>query len=279
MPEHAEVRLMAEYINSHCEDKVFFHVKKNPVNKQAFSIKTISKLFNLKAVARGKEIQLQHIPLSPGDTETAKLTITMGMSGNFVYKDKNDPPSKWPMLTWIAYNDNNEMKDFDKLELIDHRRFAKWKFRDWNPSRGFDIVTEHDEFRKNILEGIKNKIKKFNKPLCEILMDQSYFNGVGNYLLAEILGRLNVNPFQNLLELKKKKVEELLDLCYQLPNEAFVLGGGQLKDWKNQNNVSATDFKSWLKFYQHKNSLSAVTGTGRNFWYNKKWKKYCPYAD
>jgi formamidopyrimidine-DNA glycosylase len=33
----------------------------------------------------------------------------------------------------------------------------------------------------------------FDSPICEVLLDQQYFNGIGNYLRAEILGRAGIN--------------------------------------------------------------------------------------
>ena len=192
----------------------------------------------------------------------------MGMSGNFFINDGS--PSKWPMLTWVS-------RDV-KLELLDHRRFAKWDFRDFNPDRGPDVVTEHVEFKKLIKDSISAGAKAFDKPLCEILLDQKYFNGIGNYLLAEILGRLNVNPFQKMNDLSKKKLNELLSLCKKIPQQAYVAGGAQLKDWKNPNKVSKKKFDKWKKFYKGRNCLSVVTDTGRNFWYHKKWNRFSKYG-
>ena len=38
--------------------------------------------------------------------------------------------------------------------------------------------------------------KAFDKPLCEAMLNQKYFNGVGNYLRAEVLFRLKIRPFE-----------------------------------------------------------------------------------
>ena len=39
------------------------------------------------------------------------------------------------------------------------------------------------------------KDSAFNKAICETLLNQKYFNGIGNYLRAEILYRLKIPPF------------------------------------------------------------------------------------
>ena len=46
---------------------------------------------------------------------------------------------------------------------------------------------EYKEFRSNILDSLEDKI--FDKPLCEVMHNQKYFNGIGNYLRAEIIFR------------------------------------------------------------------------------------------
>lgn len=43
-------------------------------------------------------------------------------------------------------------------------------------------------FRKNVLSNLPDKV--FDRPICEALLNQKYFNGIGNYLRAEILYRL-----------------------------------------------------------------------------------------
>ena len=47
---------------------------------------------------------------------------------------------------------------------------------------------EYKDFRANVLENLSLSV--FNKALCELLHDQKFFNGIGNYLRAEIIYRL-----------------------------------------------------------------------------------------
>lgn len=41
--------------------------------------------------------------------------------------------------------------------------------------------------RENVLRNLADKA--FDRPICEALLDQRFFNGIGNYLRAEILFR------------------------------------------------------------------------------------------
>lgn len=74
------------------------------------------------------------------------------------------------------------------LCFVDYRRFGRWEVGGtWGRDRGPDPMWEYQNFRENILTGLKSA--DFNKPICEALLNQKYFNGIGNYLRAEILYR------------------------------------------------------------------------------------------
>lgn len=47
------------------------------------------------------------------------------------------------------------------------------------------VFTIH--FRNHVLKNLHSSV--FKKPICEVMLNQAYFNGIGNYLRAEILYR------------------------------------------------------------------------------------------
>ena len=103
-------------------------------------------------------------------------------------------------------------------------------------------------------------------------MNQSFFNGIGNYLRAEILYRVNCNPFLPAEEAIKSN-PEILTLCKDIPLLAYSLGGGRLKDWKNPNGEEPP--KNWgefMKCYAIKGMEKIQDKNGRTFWYDPKWK-------
>lgn len=50
----------------------------------------------------------------------------------------------------------------------------------WGKDRGPDPVKEFDEFCEHLQAHLG--CAAFRKPISEVLLDQRYFNGVGNYL-------------------------------------------------------------------------------------------------
>jgi endonuclease VIII-like 1 len=275
MPELAEVKIMGDFVNHIVQqDPYIERIEKSPVSKVKTDLNAFEGgVFTMYAKTRGKEMRL-HMELIGGDLNgavTKNLFLSMGMSGNWVYLRKDSEHLqevlKHAHLRFITTRGNY-------LVLHDVRRFAKWKWgEDWTPGRGPCPLTEYNEFQ----EFLKTKWythKHFKSRINELLMDQRYFNGIGNYLRAEILWRLDINPFTPANEIPSNKVDELISLCYSCTSDAYELGGGQLKDWENPNKTDAKSFKEWMKCYGIKSSV--VDNSGRRFWYDPIWEEYVP---
>ena len=57
-------------------------------------------------------------------------------------------------------------------------------------------------FRNTILGNLNDAA--FNRPICEAMLNQKYFNGIGNYLRAEILFRSDIPPFDRARDVLSK---------------------------------------------------------------------------
>jgi endonuclease VIII-like 1 len=264
MPELAELKLTADFINRNSKDKIFYEVWKNPVHK-GNAIK-IGFPFSIEAFSRGKELLLQIGSAEDfaieNNAEFLPLKMTMGMSGHFQWAQSDNKPKH----THLSF----ESKE-GSLCFVDVRRFGKWRFDWWNPDRSPDPTNDYESFVNNIKEkGLTSK--EFKKPIHEVLMNQKYFNGIGNYLRAEILYRTECDPFIS-AEDAILKYPEILSLCRDIPLLAYNLGGGRLKDWKNPNGEEPP--KNWgefMKCYAIKGMEKVLDKNGRTFWYDPKWK-------
>lgn len=260
MPELAEVRLMSEFFNDVTKNKEFKLIRKSQESK----VKTDLSLdldestgFSVSALSRGKET----LVTVTGKTKRL-LKVTYGMSGYW---------ARVPHLNMIPKHSHLifEATDGSAICLVDVRRFAKWSWVEgWSSNRGPDPTTEFELFTQNIIKNLHKKV--FNKPICEVLMDQKYFNGIGNYLRAEILHRAEVSPWTpaNTAIYKNGKI---LELCKTIPLEAYVIGGGSIKDWKNPYGNQKISMNQWLKCYGKLESL--VDKTGRRIWFDKKYQE------
>ena len=259
MPELAELRLTADYINKSANGLKFVNIKKNPVHKGK-DIEVPFKFFRISAESRGKELMLT---LKDNDSkEQRHLLMTMGMSGHFAHTNTGGE-KKHSHLMFIE-------KDGTTLSFVDVRRFGKWKWvDDWSPNRGPDPTTEYDAFTDHILANLNKSA--FNHPIHTVLMNQSYFNGIGNYLRAEILYRLpHINPWSEARKVLESE-PDIFVLCRDIPLQAYALGGGQLKDWESPFSTDPEPLRKFMRCYGNSQMAKKRDKNGRMFWYDPKW--------
>lgn len=259
MPEIAEIRIMGDFINETAGGRIFSGIRKSRVSKVKTSLKVPYDYFSVKAETRGKELK---IIFTSKEGKEKSMMLGMGMSGNWTFCETGQEPKHMHLML--------DTIDGMTLGLVDVRRFAKWKWGDWNLDRGPDPSTDSKAFRKNITSNLPKRI--FSKPICEVLLDQKYFNGIGNYLRAEILFKAKQDPFEVARDALTKNVK-ILDMCERLPLEAYQLGGGQLKDWENPYVVEEKSFSRWILCYSNPAMCKLVDKTGRTIWYDPKYKR------
>ena len=256
MPELAELKFTSDYVNQVSEGATYVRVEKNPVHK-CDDLDIPFESFKIKAKSKGKEMVLYF--LDENSDKFIPVRITMGMSGHFKLTNTGDEV-KHSHLKFYR-------KDGTTLSFVDVRRFGKWKQGlVWSDNRGPDPTTEYKAFWDNVM----TNLTKLKKPLYEMLMDQKYFNGIGNYLRAEIIFRAgDVDPFLP-AGMQFARYPKLLDLCRDIPLLAYAKGGGSIKDWDNPFGDEAIQERFMLCYGNAKMS-KRKDRNGRTFWYDKKW--------
>ncbi|XP_072349037.1 endonuclease 8-like 1 isoform X2 [Scyliorhinus torazame] len=205
MPEGPELHLASRFVNRVCSGTVFAgQVEKSAVSKNC-EVPFKCDAYLISAVSRGKEVKLTLTPIKEEDgKEDMKPTATededrlpapmdvtfrFGMSGSFKLTNEDEVP-KHAHLKFFTKG-----KPTQVLCFVDPRRFGSWEVNGtWQSDRGPCVLLEYEKFRSNVLSNLPEKA--FDKPICEALLNQKYFNGIGNYLRAEILFRLKVPPFE-----------------------------------------------------------------------------------
>ncbi|XP_068168622.1 endonuclease 8-like 1 [Antennarius striatus] len=299
MPEGPELRLASLYVNKVCNGVVFSGaVRKSEVSKSP-DVPFTCEAYRVAATSRGKEVKLTLTPMKSDDPEqTVKkgqaeqpmdIVFRFGMSGYFRFTTEDDLP-KHAHLRFYT-----KQKPCKVLSYVDARRFGSWQpCGTWQPSRGPCIMSEYRSFRENVVLNLSDRA--FDRPICEVLLNQKYFNGIGNYLRAEILFRLNIPPFvpartvlqglesddlfengkpvkneiTNIKTTKKTKqgrvkqeMDDLLRLCHTVPLEVVSLGGKGYDPEK----VDYSDFEAWLQCYYVDGMKSVRDHNGRTMWF------------
>jgi len=292
MPEGPEIRLASNFINQIASSNIFG----GKIIKGEKATKLEDVLFNadeytVKAESRGKELKVHLIDTVSSKKrkkvkqEVTHLLFRFGMSGCFKFtKNEEESVSKHAHLRFIT-KDNKHM-----LSFVDYRRFGKWVINgDWGKDRGPDPISNYEDFRTNVLTNIDDAA--FNGPICEVMLNQKYFNGIGNYLRAEILYRGSIPPFdiardvfstlpittikseaenKSILHDIKPKIKgpDVLELCNIVPNEVLALptnGKGYDVDHDPENEKI---FNDWLQCYSKNGMKNLVDKNGRTMWFH-----------
>ncbi|XP_014902971.1 endonuclease 8-like 1 [Poecilia latipinna] len=300
MPEGPELHLASLYVNKMCDGVVFSgpviksEVSKNP--EVAFTCDS----FRITATSRGKEVKLTLTPMKSDDDGKRRskggqadqhmdIVFRFGMSGYFRFTSEDEVP-KHAHLRFYT-----KEKPRRVLSFVDTRRFGSWQPNGtWQPDRGPCIMFEYKSFRENVLSHLSDRA--FDRPICEVLLNQKYFNGIGNYLRAEILYRLNIPPFVCArdalegLELEdefedgkpvkdeitdtktperakkkgmKREAGDVLRLCHTVPLEVVSLGGKGYDPEK----MDYSAFEAWLRCYYVDGMKSVRDHNGRTMWF------------
>eukprot|EP01006_Ploeotia_vitrea_P059775 TRINITY_DN74769_c0_g1_i1.p1 TRINITY_DN74769_c0_g1~~TRINITY_DN74769_c0_g1_i1.p1 ORF type:complete len:405 (+),score=60.63 TRINITY_DN74769_c0_g1_i1:63-1217(+) len=286
MPELPEVRGMCTLVNNVCSGKIFSKITKSEVTKHPL-VKPPGTSFTISATARGKEMKL--LLTAAKKAKTTHVLFGLGMSGWWEYK----PVTEMHKHAHLRFHCTQDKEEYT-LSYVDARRFGKWEEVDdadtWGDDRGPDPITEHAEFRKLVLGNLKKKL--FDKPICEVLLDQRYFNGMGNYLRAEILHRCDVQPFSSAREALKDlpleqdnkdetKDKDVLLACKDVCTEVIQLGLSKYPAFSHkssleelpeeeQNELGSTlqeQFRNWLQVYSQPDAKWVVWPAGRRIWF------------
>lgn len=264
MPEIDSVRLTADLINT-LEYLPFNKLEQNPQTKNKTKLVLPYPDFSITAYSRGKEFKINFRDLK--SQNKISTIFTFGLSGYWTIHSINDYPDDPHWRIKISSNQH-------VILFRDPMRFSKWRYGNWSENRGPDPLDEYPEFVENIKNNLNRRI--FNKPICEMLMDQKYFNGIGNYLRAMLLSLLNDNPFLPANEYINKQ-PLLLKLCRNIPICAYISYGG--KGFTNpfpKIQPSIEFFEKWKKeSYKSDKFLYVKDKNNRTFWFHPKWKNEC----
>lgn len=132
--------------------------------------------------------------------------------------------NKFELITenLILYNDDSQ--NFGDVELLSEKGYQN-KLRKIGPDFLNDKIT---------LEMWMNKLKYkriSNKQICDFLLEQSYFSGIGNYLKADILYHSKIKPDRTLNTLTDLEIETLLNSSFYIIGLAYKYGGLTIKSF------------------------------------------------
>ncbi len=167
--------------------------------------------------------------------------IHLGMSGtiHLIKKKKKNISTNLSF-----YNSPNLPKNHNHVEIIfddfriiynDPRRFGFFQIIKNFASlkKRFDHLGPEPFNRKFSIEYFQNFVRKKNKSIKDLLLDQKFVSGIGNIYANEILFLSKIKPNKKIKFLKKKDCNQIIINSKKVLLNAIKRGGSSIRDFKN----------------------------------------------
>lgn len=141
----------------------------------------------------------------------------------------------------------------DSIWFVDQRHFGTLK---WTNKKS-DLDDELNKLGPDLLNEtinesnyLKTMKKHSKKSIAKVLMDQSIFSGIGNYLKAEILYEAKVSPHALIKNLDDAKLKEIFKISVDEIKTSYKAGGASVRhytDIRGKDGTYAFNFKVYQK--------------------------------
>jgi len=156
----------------------------------------------------------------------------------------------------------NDIRHFGTLKIITNQELQKkLSSLGWNP-----LMTLHTSY----LNFLRSKLKS-EKQIGELLLDQSIFCGVGNYIRAEALFQAKINPFTSAKNLTNKQIDVLCEAVRDVMIKSYHLQGASFLTHKTSTGEKG-NYSNFFQVYgqtktpQHLNVEKRSCGGRSIFW-------------
>jgi formamidopyrimidine-DNA glycosylase len=150
---------------------------------------------------------------------------TLGMSGGWAFKSTSHSRLKFSFLdgTPIHFQD---MRNFGTLHFVSSQQEMNEKLNSLGPDLLQEVVSD-SEFKSRLLTCGSYKT------ISEVLMDQSVFSGVGNYLKAEALYVAKIAPTRKVSTLNDEEFSALNKAIQVIIRESYKTGGSTFRVYQD----------------------------------------------
>lgn len=205
------------------------------------------------------------------------LLSHLRMEGKYYLIENNEMDEKQNKHKIISF-----MLDDDKMLLYhDVRKFGKMKLLDKKDYLKDESLAKlgKEPFTMNKKE-LYEKIKNSNKPIKELILDQTIMAGLGNIYADEVLFLSKLNPLKKGKEISLNKCQIIIDNSIIVLNKAIEAGGSTIRSYHSGHNVDGK-FQNELNVYGKKgekcpvcsSSIEKIVVGGRGTHYCPKCQK------
>ena len=225
MPEGPEVIIVRNQLKKYyvgetlreikSKDKRFNHLAQQNINLKLLDVK-----------AKGKLLVLCF-------ENNKYLAVHFMLTGHFYQKEHNNTRAIFDFHTQKLYYD--DARNFGKIEWLTKQQLDE-KLKELGPS----VMT------KMQLDKFQSLFPKDSKsPIANILHEQKYVSGIGNYLRAEILYKAKINPQRPTNQITPDEWKKIYKATNKIIEEVLENGGSS-----NYEDITGKQGEYKFKIYQ-----------------------------
>ena len=198
------------------------------------------------------------------------------MEGKYYIKDRNEEYEKHEHIIF-------ELDNSKDLRYKDVRKFGVMMLVKTSDIYNTDEINKlgiEPDSKDLTSDYIYNKIHKSNKPIKELLLDQSIINGLGNIYVDEVLFASGIMPTRLGNKVTLKECEAIKNSCYDIITKATKEGGTTIRSYTSSLGVEG-NYQNYLKVHTKAKQPCLICGTiiektrvgGRGTYYCKNCQK------
>ena len=202
------------------------------------------------------------------------IVFHLGMTGKFRFTKRKTDNQKHDHII-ISFNNGvilkyNDVRKFGYFSIISNP-INLYKFK----NLGIEPF-----YLESLSRHLWENIKKKNKDIKSLLLDQSFIAGIGNIYASEILFDSRIYPFKIARRINKNSFKTLLNSIETILKKAISCGGTTIKDYQNtagdlgyfQNSFKVYG-REGLTCYNCENLIIKVKSKGRSTFYCQNCQK------
>lgn len=192
-------------------------------------------------------------PLLDSDTDTSHLSntprldyspvecfylnITLGMEGKLLHSPGNHSNMIFNLCQEYGISNNQTIITINsrKLYYDDSRHFGNIFIFNYEQYMnklsliGPDLLVDDIDPTVWLAKARNVRIKK--KQICDYLMEQKYFSGIGNYLKSEILYAAGIKPDRSMSDIKDEEFLNILTEAQRIIRESYQANGLTIRSY------------------------------------------------
>jgi DNA-formamidopyrimidine glycosylase len=166
----------------------------------------------------------------------------LNMTGKWSFKKEKHTTLEFKIGKEVIYY--TDVRRFGRVEFLKNKEDLENKLDKLGP----DMLRDKSLTEERFLDIIK-KYRRRN--ITRVLMDQSIFSGIGNYLKSEILYASRVSPHLIVSQLDEKELKMLYQQSRKIITKSYQKGGVSKRDFKHVNDDDG-QFQMMLEVYGKK---------------------------